>query len=257
MKLSSIISLFFTLIICVFLSGCIKDSGKINSISGVTGSSLGIVNTLISTTSIGEESENLINLTYTDLEEKQAISCTVSSTINMIVTTACSCTAGVCTVGLTGDLNIFGSMSFDYNVSTDSETSKTSSVSFTINNTDDAPVLAPLSNLTSESEGLAITTVNASDLLSGGDTDIDLQTLTYSCFYEVGIDGSVASTTSCTSLTGVSFNTSTGEMDWTPNLTQEGSYEFKIIGSDGASSDDELFSIIVVSNIRVIVNFVR
>ena len=101
-------------------------------------------------------------------------------------------------------------------------------------------------------ENSAIATVDAND--GGDDFDVDLDTLTYSCTYDEVIDGAVVAVTACSTLSGVSFIPTTGVMDWTPGDTQSGTYEFKIKGDDGASSDDEIFSITVVDPINVALN---
>ena len=62
------------------------------------------------------------------------------------------------------------------------------------------------------------------------------------------IDSGVTAGLNCSGLTGISFNTATGEMDWTPDFTQAGTYEFKIEGEDfGSLSDDEIFGITVTN----------
>lgn len=114
-----------------------------------------------------------------------------------------------------------------------------------VNNTDRAPVIAAISNQ-AIGENSAITQVNADDT-SGGDTDVDGDALTYSCTYDMTVDTAVAAGTNCTTLTGVSFNTTTGVMDWTPSFDQSGNYEFKIVATGGPDtlSDDEIFAITV------------
>ncbi|MFZ4715630.1 MAG: Ig-like domain-containing protein [Bacteriovoracaceae bacterium] len=98
------------------------------------------VNTLTSAGIFTEETEKMITLTYTDADNDPAISCAVNftglQTVNpnvyptpaasdpFSVSTACSCTAGICTVGLTprAHASSTGSpsttFSFNYNVTT-------------------------------------------------------------------------------------------------------------------------------------------
>ena len=122
--------------------------------------------------------------------------------------------------------------------------------SITVANTNRAPVLALISDQASAAENSAITQINTNDDNTGDDTDRDGDTITYTCLYDTNIDGSVPGSTSCTSLTGFNLNSSTGIIDWTPNFDQAGNYEFKITGSDGSLSDDELFSITVANTDR-------
>ncbi len=118
----------------------------------------------------------------------------------------------------------------------------------TINNVNRAPVLDAIANQ-SFNENVAMTQINAAD--GGDDQDIDLQNLIYSCNYETTINGSIdAFVGACTTLPGtVSFNTSTGVFDWTPDYTAQGTYEVWINGSDGSLSDDELV-VLTINNVN-------
>ncbi|MCB9090913.1 MAG: BspA family leucine-rich repeat surface protein, partial [Halobacteriovoraceae bacterium] len=110
----------------------------------------------------------------------------------------------------------------------------------TITNVNRDPVLDTIDNQL-VSDGVAITTINAAD--GGDDQDIDLDTLNYNCYYDTTADGSVGTTNSCASLTGVSWNGTTGVLDWTPS-SQAGEYEFSIVADDGlGGTDDEIFVI--------------
>jgi surface protein len=112
----------------------------------------------------------------------------------------------------------------------------------TVNGTNHAPALDAIANQT-VNEGTAITTINAAD--GGDDLDSDGDAITYSCYYDTTVDATVASTNLCTTISGLSFNTSTGVLDWTPSYSQSGNYEFKIIGTDGSVSGSQIFSITV------------
>lgn len=108
--------------------------------------------------------------------------------------------------------------------------------------TNHPPVIDAIGDQT-VNEGSAITEVNAGE--SGADIDQDGQTLTYSCVYDTTINGSVSSSTLCTTITGLSFAGSTGVMNWTPNFSQSNTYEFKISASDGVRTGTELFTVTV------------
>ena len=67
------------------------------------------------------------------------------------------------------------------------------------------------------------------------DEDIDLQDITYSCIFDNEINGSVSKDQKgkdCLTLKGVQFEAKTGVMDWKPDYTQSGLYEFKITAVD-------------------------
>lgn len=178
-------------------------------------------------------------------------SCFFDTTINGAVasTSACSTLSGVSFSTSTGVMNwtpdYTQSGNYEYIITaTDGALSDSEIFSITVADVNRAPVLDAIADQT-VSEGIAITTINAGD--SGADTDIDGQTITYSCYVDTSINGVVASTTACSTISGVNFTAATGVMDWMPDMTQSGAYEFKIVGSDGSLSDDEIFSITVAN----------
>lgn len=93
-----------------------------------------------------EEIQSIITLSYTDGQADLATSCTVSALTNVIVTQACACDGGgVCTVGVTGNLNVNGSGAFSYTVNTPGLTSNSASATLTITPVDDAPISVSIS----------------------------------------------------------------------------------------------------------------
>ncbi|WP_372655390.1 BspA family leucine-rich repeat surface protein [Halobacteriovorax sp.] len=86
----------------------------------------------ISPSSFSENTESIITLNYSDIESDEATSCSVSSLTNVVESTACSCTNGTCSVGVTGTTNYFGTASFDYSVTANSEVSNTSTATLSI-----------------------------------------------------------------------------------------------------------------------------
>ncbi len=167
---------------------------------------------------------------------------------NVLNTLSCSSLLGVSFNTTTGELAWTPSYAqaavYEFKITgSDGALSDDEFFTITVNNVNLAPILAAISDQ-SVVETSAITTINAADT-SGGDTDVDGQALTYTCYYDLIIDASVANTTLCSTLTGLSFTGTTGVVDWTPTAIQAGAYEFKISGSDGALSDDELFAITV------------
>ncbi|MGZ6484904.1 MAG: hypothetical protein ACXWQQ_00115 [Pseudobdellovibrio sp.] len=79
-----------------------------------------------------EDTQSLITLSYTDPGGHQATACSISSPNHISVTQACSCSAGVCTVGVTGTSNFNGSASFSFNVTANSLTSSNANATLSI-----------------------------------------------------------------------------------------------------------------------------
>jgi hypothetical protein len=99
--------------------------------------------------------------------------------------------------------------------------------------------------------GVTTLPIDANDINSGGDIDIDGEAVTYTCRYDNSIDGAVgAGIGDCTSLTNEdgsspSFDPSTGIFSgWSPPLNTIGTaFEFEIVGTDpNAASSSVLFS---------------
>lgn|GEM_PF-791046 len=94
-----------------------------------------------STTVDEDVATSLLTLAYTDVENHQADSCQLSNLSNLSITTACSCSSGVCTVAVRGTSNFNGTATFDFTVTANGAQSNTSTVTVTINPVDDAPVV--------------------------------------------------------------------------------------------------------------------
>ena len=80
------------------------------------------------------------------------------------------------------------------------------------------------------------------------DEDIDLQKISYECFYDQSIDKQVGNN-SCSNLKGLSFDSSRGIMNWKPNFYQGGFYEFKVVGSD---NDPDVLKDFKIFNVEVV-----
>ncbi len=89
-----------------------------------------------------EDTQSIVTLSYSDLESDMASACAISGPLSVSVTQACSCVGGVCTVGVTSDLDYNGDASFDYTVSTNGKVSNSATATLTINPVNDAPVLS-------------------------------------------------------------------------------------------------------------------
>ena len=115
-----------------------------------------------------EDIESIITLGYSDADADLATTCAISNLSNVSVSTACSCDgAGVCTVGVTGLSDFAGAASFDFTVNANGQTSNVATHSITVNNVDDAPVVANDSSSTTED-------VEAIISLGYSDADADL-----------------------------------------------------------------------------------
>lgn len=70
------------------------------------------------------------------------------------------------------------------------------------------------------------------------------ENMSYSCFYDTEVSGSVTAGSPCSDLPGTkTFNSSKGELIWTPDTSVLGDYEFKIVGQSNAGTYEEVFSI--------------
>lgn len=86
----------------------------------------------ISPSSFTENTESIITLSYSDTGSGQASSCEISNLSHVTITTACSCSLGVCKVGVTGTSNYNGAASFDYTVTSGLQTSNTATATLNI-----------------------------------------------------------------------------------------------------------------------------
>lgn len=91
--------------------------------------------------------------------------------------------------------------------------------------------------------------VNVNDVNTGNDTDLDGETITYSCFYDDVEDSSVASVDSCTDIAGLNFDENSGSINWQVKASNVGFYEIKIVGSDGSGSGDTIFTVDVLVDV--------
>ena len=97
----------------------------------------------VSATSVAEDVQSIITLSYTDNELDKATDCQITSLSNATVTSACACDVlGVCTVGVTGTSNYYGAAQFSYAVKANNAVSNTAVVSYTITAVNDAPSIS-------------------------------------------------------------------------------------------------------------------
>jgi hypothetical protein len=89
---------------------------------------------------LNEDSESIIQLNYSDQDGDLATSCSLTNLSHVTITSPCTCLLGICSVGVKGTLNYYGSGSFSYSVSDGKKSSNTSITTFTINAVDDPPI---------------------------------------------------------------------------------------------------------------------
>ena len=102
------------------------------------------VTTPITPAHFNEDTESLIVLPYTDGELDPATSCSVSTLQHVTETKACSCAAGVCSVGVTGTSNYNGSGSFQFRVLSLGQSSNDSTATLTLNPVNDLPTITAI-----------------------------------------------------------------------------------------------------------------
>ena len=87
---------------------------------------------------------------------------------------------------------------------------------------------------------------------------IDGTSITYTCGYDRIVDNSVVSGSPCTSLSGATFNSSTGILNWTPPLTAYGPYEFCVTGTGAAGVGNPVCVVVdVIPNTLVSANLIH
>lgn len=137
------------------------------------------VSTNITPVAFNEDTQSIITLAYTDIDNDKAATCALTSLGNVTVTQACACNgAGVCTVGVTGTSNYTGAGSFYYTVTANGVASNSSTASFTINNVDDAPVSAAIAPPSFDQNTQSIITLSYTDVDSDKATVCSVSGLT-------------------------------------------------------------------------------
>jgi VCBS repeat-containing protein len=174
-----------------------------------------------------EDTESIITLSYFDADVELATSCAVSNLSNVTETQACSCTAGTCTVGVTGTADYNGSSSFDFMVVVNGQNSNNATATLTINPINDQPIIdgTPISVTTNKN-------VQASGSFSA--TDVDLDSLTFSLV-------SAASN-------GTAVVNADGTFTYQPNASYSGSDSFEIKVNDGTIDSATVTVSVTVNN---------
>ena len=155
-----------------------------------------------------------------------------------------------CTVSATGANNQFGTSTITLEV-TDGIGSARTSFAVNVSNVDDAPSIATIADVVTFINN-PMSQIDINDI-SGADVDVDATALTYTCRYDTSVDGTVGTGLgACTALTGLTFNSTQGLIDWTPSSSQSGIYEIEIVSSDGSLTDSDIFLLTVVDETLLI-----
>jgi photosystem II stability/assembly factor-like uncharacterized protein len=181
-------------------------------------------------------------------------SCSYDQSINSINNASGSCSSLPGTANFVASTGVFNwtpdySSAGTYEIwitATDGSLSDEQRVLYTVSDVNQAPVIDAIADQTI-AENSALTQINTND--GGDDQDADGDSLTYNCTFEQTINSTNDSGANCSTLPGtISFNTSTGVLDWTPSFTASGNYEIWITANDGALSDEEKI-LVTVSNV--------
>lgn len=186
----------------------------------------------ITTAAFNEDTASSITLSYTDDEGDKATACTISALSNVTESTPCACDgAGVCTVGIKGASNYFGTASFAYTVTANGAASNSATATISISSVNDAPTDITLSNSTIAEHLVANSAVGSLTA-----ADVDSNTFTYSLVAGTG------------DTDNASFNISADSLRANSTLiyTTKSSYNIRVQVSDGALTFQKAFTISVL-----------
>jgi hypothetical protein len=120
------------------LSSCF-NSNKASKTNSLDQSNSPPVADNISPNSFNEDELSIISLPYSDAESDLAETCTTSDLENITIIQSCTCSAGVCSVGVISTTGYSGPAQFKFSVTTGTTTSNSGLVSLTINPVQDLP----------------------------------------------------------------------------------------------------------------------
>jgi len=171
-------------------------------------------------TNTNEDTEVTITLDYTDADGDQASSCTVSNIVSGSETTACSCSSGTCTVGLTPVTDSTTTITADYIINDGTVDSNTATITVTINSINDAPEFDPaLTDQTATEDQLFTYDIDC--------TDAEGDTITYS---------------DNTTLFAIDAN---GLISFTPDNNNVGIHNIEVTCSDGTADTKDSFTLTI------------
>jgi len=179
------------------------------------------VSTGVAGTAIVEDTSSLVTLLYTDVDSDLATSCSISNlNANLTMTTACTCSAGTCRVGIQGISNYNNAVTFnffDYNVTANGQTSNTATVTGTVTAVNDIPATVNL-NVVATEEGTNDASYTVAVTLP---TITDVETASAAIRYRIQgatpVDGTdFISITGCLDTTTSTACTFTFRGEWNP-----------------------------------------
>ena len=115
----------------LFLS-CERETLELDKKDSISEQSSSLTSTDLNPSNGYKNIEKTITLSYSSSTSEQATSCDITNLSNITETTPCSCSVGVCTVGVTGTSDFMGPASFSYTVSVGGSFSNSANASFTI-----------------------------------------------------------------------------------------------------------------------------
>lgn len=117
-------------------------------------------------------------------------------------------------------------------------TALTDTATFSVTVTPINPVMTSVTNRTfalgtqlTVGDTLSLDFNNTRDSAPGVDTN-----MSYTCYFDKVVDGAVAATTACSTLSRMSFNTATGAMTWVTDFDAFGPFEFIVTGTDSGTT---------------------
>lgn len=176
--------------------------------------------------SFNEDTQQLITLTYADVELDEATSCKISSLVGVSQTQSCNCINGTCRVGVTGLLNYNGAASFVYEVS-DADDSNQSLVSLSILPVNDAPVV--------DNQPLSIS-MNRNEAESGTFSASDVESDPLNFLLVTGASN------------GTVIVNADGTFTYTPNASYSGVDSFEIKANDGLMDSASVIVLVTVNS---------
>lgn len=199
----------------------------INPISGNTAP----VANAITPAAFNEDTQSIITLSYSDVDGDSGSSCTIANLTNVTISTACSCVAGVCSVGITGTSHYSGAASFSYTVTAAGQTSNSATASLTITAVDDAPVASNITPAAFNEDTQSVITLSYSDVESHSATTCTVSGLT-----------NVTESTTCGCVAGVCTVGVTG----LANYTGAASFNYTVT-ANGLTSNSATASLTISS----------
>ena len=239
----NLLSLLYVMLFIIYGCGDIKFKPKVKPLRVVT-EEQSPVTLNITPASFNEDLQSIITLEYSDANEDLASDCSISNLSNVTVTQACSCTLGICVVGITGISDHNGNASFDFTVTANENVSNSSSATLTLNPVNDSPVISSVAaqvgekNIATGPIPFSISDVDSS--VACGDVSFISSNSALVLNTSIIIDGTAPN---CT-------------VTLTPETNQVGLTNVNLTVSDGNSSNQTIFGITFSDNAPISSNLI-